>query len=205
MTDWLVGPELITSEVVLGVRPELDGRQQHLPLIRLSHQDRLVFRVGGVNVRNFYQSAVRKISLDDRLRVKTWWWVTAYFEVMSVQDDLSGSPPESQSEDGPLRPRHLQYPGLVGHEDGRPVQPPCGLPAVPHVDGGLRLDHVPRVAVVSVTVAEADPAQPGGDQVQLAGGRHRTQGGDGNTVHSQPGHSAVREDVESHVSERTLP
>ena len=204
MTDWLVGPELITSEVVLGVGPELDGGQQHLPLIRLSHQDRLVFRVGGVNVRNFYQSAVRKISLDHRLCVKTWW-VTAYFEVMSVQDDLSGSPPESQSEDGPLRARHLQYPRLVGHEDGRPVQPPCGLPAVPHVDGGLRLDHVPRVAVVSVTVAEADPAQPGGDQVQLAGGRHHTQGGDGHTVHSQPSYSAVREDVESHVSERTLP
>ena len=64
---------------------------------------------------------------------------------------------------------------------------------------------LPGVAVVSVTVAETQPAQPGGDEVQRRGEEGGSEPGQGDSVHSQSGHPAVREDVEAEVSEGTPP
>ena len=85
--------------------------------------------------------------------------------MVGVDDDERGRAPDAEPEDGPLVARDLEDPGLVRHQDCRPVQPPGRLPAVAHVDGQLGLDHVAGVAVVSVTVAQAQPAQSGRDEV----------------------------------------
>ena len=63
MTDLLPRQELLTADDVLGVGSQLDGREQQLPLV-LPLQESLVFWIVRGNIGEFYQSTVRKVSLE---------------------------------------------------------------------------------------------------------------------------------------------
>ena len=61
--------ELLAAHLVLLTRPELDGGQQGLPLVRPPQQDWLVLGVGGLNVGDLYHSTVGEISLKYNLHI----------------------------------------------------------------------------------------------------------------------------------------